>query len=78
MVNMSSVTFGSNSGAIIPQANIQGTLTSGADIAIIDDNILEENEGFRVFLFPSASVSNSILILPVTIIDNEGLFTSPT
>ena len=74
MVNVGFVTFG-GSGTTISQAAIQGTLTSGADVAIADDNILEDDEDFNVVLFPSPSVSNmSPLIFSVTIVDNEGLF----
>ena len=76
MVIRGFVTFGDSSGATILQADIQGNLTSEADIAILDDNILEDEEGFIVVLFPSDSVSNSILVFSVTIVDFEGLFSS--
>ena len=75
MVTVSYVTFGDNSSTIIPQAAIEGTFTSGAEINILDDNILEDEEGINVVLLPSdrfVTSSGFPEFLQVTIIDNEG------
>ena len=73
---MGFVTFGDNSSTVIPQATIEGTFTSRAEIEIIDDNRLEDEENFNVFLLPSmrfSTVTGGPDVLTATILDNEGI-----
>ncbi len=73
--NMTSMTvfFGTDDNRTISAAEIRGTFTSQAEIQIRDDNFLEGDEVFRIFL-TSNTVTLSNIQLDVIIRDNEGVF----
>ncbi len=65
------VSFGSADHSTLLSADINGTFTSAAEILIIDDEILETEEGIGLFLFgDGASALGDEL--DINIVDDEG------
>ena len=65
------VLFGSDTGQTLSQGSIENTLTTPAEIRIIDDFVFEGQEAVSV-LFLASSVSISSGSMSIIIVDDEG------
>ncbi len=69
------VFFGTDDNRTISAAEIRGTCTSLAEIQIHNDDFLEGDEDFKIFLTSNINnVSGSNIELDVIIRDDEGVF----